>query len=1045
MTSRLFDYAAKKFTNIGIGYLTDMLTGKVTEEINGQYVFNFTYPVDGVLFDEIRLGRIVTALSPKISYFGHKEQPFRINRISKPLNGVVEVYCEHISYDLTNKVIPPHKTAVNRNFVDFANELYSRNALNDTDFKFFGQARANSALSFTNPKPQSMRAVIGGDENSLLKFIPAELMWDEFNVIANEERGKKTSYVIRYGIDLLDILIEEGIAEAVSHIIPYVAIDTSSINGYDAENSYSYGDMCIFGGRVYALAASESLGHKPSGTNGGNGYWAYIGEQDSETNITTVLIPTVAYEVPDSMVIEKKAAPVDMSEFLGSTLPTAENLLTITEDYVASHSLGKSSPSITVDFVPLWQTDDFKELPIDILELGDELRVYCPKLTDTLTARITAYEYDTLSEMYSTITLGEIQKTAADYIIGARKEIYIMAGTNQLSANRRSSVEFAEQIANVAKSYYRNRRGKDASGNDVFCFQYAQNENWLTEGFDGSTMKGIDCSSFIGLVLRGIPFEKSPYLLSRSLAARVNPTGSDIDPEDPSGDDSGSDGTGTGDYKGKEANKVDYAWAINPYDYTYPLDVIGENTVSVNNMTPVRRASQIGNWMHDSGWDIYWDRTFAQVEIGDIVFWAKHNSDGSWRRPNRFMRISHIAIVTSKSFVDDYDSTFTYTLGNYAFITNKQLDDAFGEDRDYKEGLYRCIVDSSTGSVENRIDNFEYIGLHRYRHGMTEATGSEGVPSNTILNRTLERTNPSEVCLICRPDLGQISPAENAGNISNQLTEYTIPGRTGVYKDVEHLYKDGFYYLTTAVNINLPSDLGNTGSLKDTGAGFALLVRNTYRGNGQIYSCTQTLIDTNNNHTNDIWVRTKYLYRELNGEVNMYLPDDVAWTPWQRFINNNYLHIMAQANGLTEPYKNGKDWVCSNGGAKNKISLPATSVPAGYLPASNGSGGIDWTAPEATSYFYGQVKIPAGSNLNDAQWWIPGSYYINTGTDAQNISNCPLPVGAIMLVVALGDRNAQWKRQIMIGRTADLNIQMRYFNGSTITHWFAFEPRDLGA
>lgn len=392
------------------------------------------------------------------------------------------------------------------------------------------------------------------------------------------------------------------------------------------------------------------------------------------------------------------------------------------------------------------------------------------------------------------------------------------------------------------------------------------------------------------------------------------------------------------------------------------------------------------------------------------------------------MHISHVAICVSKIFVEDYSSSVTYLQRDYAFITSAMLTAAFGEGTEYKEGLYRCTAESSRGTVASRIGNFEYIGLHRYRHAMVECTGTEGVPSMTILNRTLERNTPDAVCLICRPDLGQISPAENVGNIANDIPSYTIAGASGTFKDVEHLYKDGFYYLTNEININLPSDIANTGDYRGKGTGFALLVRNTYRSNGQKYNITQTLIDTR--HTNDIWVRTKYLYRVIDDVTNMYLPDEVEWTPWQRLINDSYLSTMLTANGLTKPTMSNGSWVCADGGAKNKMPLPSSSVESGKIPVSNGSGGVDW---QYYNCMYATEGAVAGDDLNADKYWQDGTRIYVNGETSMHIANRPNDFGGLVFVVTLGTLGSETKYQVYMTRSNGCDIYVRYRNGATIS------------
>lgn len=1046
MKSRLFDSTATVFNiNIGVGILTEQMTAEITEEINGQYTFTFTYPIFGSLYPYLKEQMIVTAKTPKPSASGTVEQPFRIKRISKPLNGIVEVYCEHISYDLSGIPIPAYATSNHQYLRNFATEFFEQSPLYSSalPFTFSGNSKLDVSRSYANAIPKSMRALLGGTEGSLLDLMNTEYEWDVFNVISNDRRGSDTDYVIRYGSDLIDLLSELDVSEALTHIYPYVSIDTSSVEVYDATKEYAEFDYCSLNGNLYCCISSvEITGHSPTGKETSNSYFAYIGKMNNETNLTTVTVPNGVVAIPNSMINHgNKCATVDFSEELSEIVPTAANLLNVVNEYIASHSLGNYMPSVKIDFVPLWDTDEYKNLPIDVLGIGDGVRVYCPQLIDTLNARIVAYTYDCIKERYSAIELGRISQTAADSILAPSEQGSVISGgtgakggtSNQHYANRRSSVEFAEQMANVARTYLRNRQGKDADKNLVWSFEYSQEHNWLSTGFNGQTMKGIDCSSFMGLVLRGIPFEKCPYLLSRELASRVTPT------EEEGKEDSGSGGTNTGGTEGQgnynfdetKANKLDYLWAINPYDYTYPRDVVGSEVGKPSNMSPVRRASQLGNWMHDSGWDIYWDRTFAQVEVGDIVYWAKKNTDGTWRQPDRYMHISHVAICVSKIFVEDYSDTVTYLLGNYAFITTAMLQDAFGKETELPEGLYRCTAETSRGTVENRFSNFEYIGLHRYRHAMVECTGTEGTPSATILNRLLERTAPNDVCLICRPDLGAICPNEYVGSVAEEIPSYTIAGASGTFKDVEHLYRDGFYFLTSDININLPSDLANTGDFRNKGTGLALKVESTYRWNGQKYNITQTLIDTR--HTNDIWVRTKYLYRVIDDATNMYLPDDVSWTSWQRLINDSYLSTMLTANGLTKPTMSNGSWTCADGGAKNKMALPSSSVESGKIPVSNGSGDVNWIFD---SCFYGTERVQKNTDLNaDKYWGDRVRYYLDPEDTEKPIANRPSTQAGLLIVINLGGLGTSYKMQVYIARGQDCNIYCRYKGGDGIKPW----------
>lgn len=76
MISRLFNADAVDFSHgIGLGFLSDQLDAAVAEELNGQFIFEFSYPIDGVLYSEIREGMIVTAKHRSLPIQGSESSP----------------------------------------------------------------------------------------------------------------------------------------------------------------------------------------------------------------------------------------------------------------------------------------------------------------------------------------------------------------------------------------------------------------------------------------------------------------------------------------------------------------------------------------------------------------------------------------------------------------------------------------------------------------------------------------------------------------------------------------------------------------------------------------------------------------------------------------------------------------------------------------------------------------------------------------------------------------------------------------------------------
>lgn len=136
---------------------------------------------------------------------------------------------------------------------------------------------------------------------------------------------------------------------------------------------------------------------------------------------------------------------------------------------------------------------------------------------------------------------------------------------------------------------------------------------------DYKTSNGIDCSTYVGLVMMGWTFAKSPYT--------------------------------TGVYFSVdewEANTEDYAWALPTLRYHLSRYIDGSSPNS-----PVRVAAQIGRWLYNRNRVVPMSDGFRDVQPGDIVFYAIKNSSGQWVHPDWWMHINHIAIVLSKEDAPD--------------------------------------------------------------------------------------------------------------------------------------------------------------------------------------------------------------------------------------------------------------------------------------------------------------------------------------------------------------------------------------------------------
>lgn len=211
MSMILFPSGATTFETQGLGSIIDAISCNVHEVLNGEYELEMQYPITGLQYNNLQNRRIIYSKHDPYS----DPQPFRIYRITRPMNGIISIYARHVSYDLAG--IPVG--VFDANNAQSAMQGLKNNSLVANPFLF--ETTMPTVANFSCQYPQPCRNLLGGQEGSILDVYGGEYEWDEWTVHLQPRRGLDNGVRITYGKNLIDIEQDENIANMKTGIVPY--------------------------------------------------------------------------------------------------------------------------------------------------------------------------------------------------------------------------------------------------------------------------------------------------------------------------------------------------------------------------------------------------------------------------------------------------------------------------------------------------------------------------------------------------------------------------------------------------------------------------------------------------------------------------------------------------------------------------------------------------------------------------------------------------------------------------------------------------------
>lgn len=216
----------------------------------------------------------------------------------------------------------------------------------------------NVVADYTVAVPSSARALLGGVAGSILDvYGKGEYEFDMFDVKLYTNRGQASGVTIRYGKNLTEFVRELDDGQTYNAVAPFWQSEEKVVK--------------ITEGYVVQTGATEIY-----------------------------------------------CVPLDLSSDFESE-PTENELRARAQAYLANNEPWEPSENITLDFVQLWQTDEYKDYAVlQRVSLCDTVSIYFPAVGLTqANAKVIRVVYDVLNERYTQMELGEPKTSLSDALV----------------------------------------------------------------------------------------------------------------------------------------------------------------------------------------------------------------------------------------------------------------------------------------------------------------------------------------------------------------------------------------------------------------------------------------------------------------------------------------------------------------------------------------------------------------------------------------------------------------------------------------------------
>jgi phage-related protein len=176
-------------------------------------------------------------------------------------------------------------------------------------------------------------------------------------------------------------------------------------------------------------------------------------DEDGESQEVYVFLPEKVLPLPSAENIgHSKACIMDFSgKFSENAVITETALRQKATAYANSATLGVPKVSITVSFVQLWQTEEYKNIaPLERVKLCDTVTVRFPSLGVKASAKVIKTVYNVLEEKYESIELGDAKSSLADTLNKQQADIAQLA-ESIIKGNAKVTDELKKAVKNATE------------------------------------------------------------------------------------------------------------------------------------------------------------------------------------------------------------------------------------------------------------------------------------------------------------------------------------------------------------------------------------------------------------------------------------------------------------------------------------------------------------------------------------------------------------------------------------------------------------------